>query len=137
MGWLLDTNVVRGLRRTSLLDGGDPAFRRWAARRPAGVDHISVVTMIELELSVRTLEQRDRARGMEARRWYDDQVLPEFDGRVLAVDAPVAQAAAALNGPDRDTLIAATASVHGLGIATRNVRAFAPYSLRVFNPWVG
>jgi predicted nucleic acid-binding protein len=35
-----------------------------------------------------------------------------------------------------DSLIAATARVHGLTIATRNVRDFAGLDVRVFNPFV-
>ena len=35
----------------------------------------------------------------------------------------------------RDTLIAATASVRGWIVATRNTSDFAPLGIQVFNPW--
>lgn len=37
--------------------------------------------------------------------------------------------------PVLDTLIAATATVHRLTVATRNVRDFASAGVSVFNPW--
>jgi toxin FitB len=51
----------------------------------------------------------------------------------------VAQACARLHVPDlrseRDALIAATALVHRLKVATRNVADFQPMGVEVFNPW--
>ena len=59
------------------------------------------------------------------RTWLDDHVLPAFAGRVLAIDAAVAQRCDRLHVPDRrserDALIAATALVHGMTVVTRNV----------------
>ncbi len=73
------------------------------------------------------------------RAWIDQQVLPRFDGRVLAVDTAVAQRCAQLHVPDpraeRDALIAATAMVHGLTVVTRNIADFEPTGVALFNPW--
>ena len=66
-------------------------------------------------------------------------VLPTFSGRILAIDTTVAQRCAALHVPnprsDRDALIAATALVHGLTVATRNVADFEGMGVDVLNPW--
>jgi predicted nucleic acid-binding protein len=66
-------------------------------------------------------------------------VIPEFSGRVLAVDARVALRCARLHVPDpaseRDALLAATALVHGLTVVTRNVADFAATGVPLFNPW--
>ena len=55
------------------------------------------------------------------------------------MDTAVAQRCAALHIPDprseRDALIAATALVHGMTVATRNVADFASTGVAVFNPW--
>ena len=58
----------------------------------------------------------------------DRHVLPTFSGRILPIDTAVAQRCAMLHVPnprsDRDALIAATALVRGLMVATRNVAGF-------------
>ena len=55
---------------------------------------------------------------------FDEQALPAFAGRVLAVGLSVARRCAALQVPDphaeSGALIAAAALVHGLTVATRN-----------------
>jgi hypothetical protein len=59
------------------------------------------------------MKRRDRKQGQVLRSWMDGHVLPAFLGRILAIDAAVAQRCAALLVPDpgseRDALIAAAA----------------------------
>ena len=73
------------------------------------------------------------------RSWLSDRVLPAFADRVLPIDTDVARRCAALHVPDpqteRDALIAATALVHGMTVATRNVADFAATGVPVINPW--
>jgi predicted nucleic acid-binding protein len=65
--------------------------------------------------------------------------LPSFDGRILSVDLAVAQRCAALQVPApieyRDSLIAATALVHGMTVVTRNVSHFQRAGAPIINPW--
>ncbi|MCP4936357.1 MAG: type II toxin-antitoxin system VapC family toxin, partial [bacterium] len=65
--------------------------------------------------------------------------LPRFEGRIFAVDVAVAQRCARLHVPDprseRDALIAATALVHGMTVATRNTPDFSPTGVQILNPW--
>ena len=65
-----------------------------------------------------------RRQGNRLRAWLDERVVTAFVGRVLAVDLEVARQAAQMHvpdpGPERDTLIAATAVVHGMQVVTRN-----------------
>jgi len=71
--------------------------------------------------------------------WLSGRVLVAFADRIIPIDLAVAQRAAALHTPDprpeRDALIAATATVHGLRIVTRNVNDFAPMGVDVVDPW--
>jgi predicted nucleic acid-binding protein len=73
------------------------------------------------------------------RAWLEDQVLPTFAGRVIAVDTAVARCCARLHVPDpradRDALIAAAALVHGMKVVTRNVADFAPTGVATIDPW--
>jgi predicted nucleic acid-binding protein len=58
---------------------------------------------------------------------------------MITVDTAVARRSATLHVPDprpvRDSLIAATALVHGLSVVTRNVADFASMGAEVIDPW--
>lgn len=94
---------------------------------------------MELELGVSLLERRDASQGARLRVWLEQQVLPEFVGRIIAIDEVVARRCAKLHVPDkrseRDALIAATALVHGLTVVTRNVADFEATGASLLNPW--
>jgi hypothetical protein len=67
------------------------------------------------------------------------QVLPAYFGRILPIDVQVAVRCGALHVPDRrsdrDALIAATALVHGMTVATRNTSDFQATGVTLLNPW--
>lgn len=138
MMYVLDTNVLSELRKVRL-GKADPNVAAFADRTDAGDLYVSAITLLELELGVLTIERKDPAQGAVLRSWLDRQVLPEFAGRTLPVDTAVALRRARLHSPDRrgerDALIAATALVHGMTVATRNVGDFQPTGVTVLNPW--
>jgi hypothetical protein len=134
--FLLDTNVISELRRP---DKADRNVVAWAGTVPAASFFLSAISILEIELGVLLIARKDVAQGAVLRAWIDDQILPRFDGRILAVDTAVAQRCARLHVPDRraerDALIAATALVHGLTVVTRNVADFEPVGVALLNPW--
>ena len=134
--FLLDTNVISELRRP---DKADRNVAAWANARPAASFFLSAISILEIELGALLIARRDAAQGVLLRAWIDQQILTRFEGRVLAVDTAVAQRCARLHVPDpraeRDALIAATALVHGLTVATRNVADFGSTGIAVINPW--
>ena len=85
------------------------------------------------------IERRDTMQGATLLRWLQQSVLMPHASRVLAVDERVARVAAGLQVPDprpiADTFIAATALVHGLTLATRNVGDFVGMGVALINPW--
>ncbi len=135
MSFLLDTNVVSELRRPA----ADPRVVEWAGSLARKDAFISVVTVREIEAGVMLLERRDRSQGALLRAWLEEKVIGGYADRILPVDLEVARRAAALHVPDprpeRDALIAATALVSGLTIATRNVTDFEPTGASLVNPW--
>ncbi|WP_290659124.1 type II toxin-antitoxin system VapC family toxin [Kocuria sp.] len=137
MSHLLDTNVISELRKPARR--ADPRVRSWVASRAATDLYLSAITILEVEIGIGRLARRDSIQAAHLRRWLDDDLLGSFAGRILAVDLPVARRAAYLHVPDprpeRDALITATASVHGLTVVTRNVRDFENLDVAVFNPW--
>lgn len=138
MMYLLDTNVVSELRKVRL-GKADANVVAWADSIDAAELFVSAITIMELELGVLSIERRDAAQGTVLRAWLERQVLPEFAERTLPIDTAVAQRCARLHVPDkrseRDALIAATALVHGMTVATRNVADFAPTGVAIIDPW--
>ena len=135
--YLFDTNVVSVLRKPSLLD-------RHVAERLAAIPEtrifFSVMTLMELELGVVSMERKDVEQGRHLRQWFEQMRSDMDDKRILPVSEHVALQCARLHVPDRrpqvDALIAATALIHDFQLVTRNVADFQGIDrLRIFNPW--
>lgn len=136
--YLLDTNVVSELRKTKRADKNVTA---WANGVPTAGLFLSVITVLEIETGILSVERRDPLQAALLRAWLEGQVLPAFADRILPVDTAVARCCAKLHVPDRrserDALIAATALVHGLTVVTRNTGDFEGTGVEWLNPWEG
>ena len=138
MMYVLDTNVVSELRKVRA-GKANPNVAAWAESVDAADLFVSVVTVMELELGILSIERKDATQGAVLRAWLELQVLPEFSERTLPIDTAVAQRCARLHVPDkrgeREALIAATALVHGMAVVTRNVVDFLSTGVTTLNPW--
>jgi toxin FitB len=136
--FLLDTNVVSELRKVQT-GKADPRVAKWTKSVDAADLFVSAISVYELEKGILLAERKDPSQGAKFRAWLNNQVLPAFAARILPVDAAVAQRGAQLSVPDprplHDSLIAATALVHGMTVVTRNVADFAPTGVGLLNPW--
>lgn len=136
--YVLDTNVVSELRKANS-GKADANVITWANSVPATSLFLSAISVLELEMGILLIERRDMAQGKLLRQWFEHQVLPAFEGRILVVDTAVARQCASLHVPDprsdRDALIAATAQVHGMTVVTRNVDDFKPTGVAILNPF--
>jgi toxin FitB len=134
--YILDTNVISELRKAKKTH---PNVKKWAESVPSASLYISVISVLELEIGILLVDRRDDEQGAILRSWMDLHVLPAFSGRILAIDTDVARRCATLHVPnprsDRDALIAATALVHGVTVATRNVADFERTGVGILNPW--
>ena len=138
MSLLLDTNVVSELRKAKT-GKINPNVKAWADSVVPTDLFISVVTLLEIEMGIGLMERRDLVQATLLRTWFNNHVLPAFEGRILVVDTAVALCWGNLHVPDprsdRDALIAATAIVHDMTVVTRNVADFKPTGVHILNPW--
>lgn len=135
--YLLDTNVISELRKARC----DHQVKLWASAQAPASLFISAITVMELETGILRVERRDPRQGRLLRLWLEEQVLPAFNGRILAIDTEISRRCAHLHVPDPrsecDALIAATALIHGLMVVTRNTQDFQHCRVPVLNPWIG
>ncbi|WP_417828210.1 type II toxin-antitoxin system VapC family toxin [Thalassospira sp.] len=136
--FILDTNVISELRRARQ-GKADQNVVAWAQSIEATSLYISVITVLEIETGILQIERRDADQGKMLGNWFENHVLKAFENRILTIDKAVARRCAQLHVPDpkseRDALIAATALVHGMTVATRNVKDFDQTGVQIFNPW--
>jgi toxin FitB len=135
MNVLVDTNVISELKRGR---GAAPHVVAWfAAMSPEGI-FTSVIVLGEIRRGIELVTRRDKLQAEALEQWYA-LVRERLGNRVLAVDEPVMAVWARISVPDMlpayDGLIAATALVHGLTIATRNTEDFRRAGAQVVNPW--
>lgn len=134
--YLLDTNVISAFRRPERLP---EKVQAWAESVESADFFLSAITILEIEQGILARERSDAAQGATLRAWFDEDVIPTFEDRILPFDADAARKCAALHVPDprpeRDAMIAATAIIHGLKVVTRNVVDFEKLEVMLIDPW--
>lgn len=132
--YLFDTNFVSELRKpkpqSSVIafhqDVDDAAM------------YVSVMTLGELRRGAELKFRNDATGGQALGRWVAS-VEASFGDRIVPVDREVADVWGRLmaqrSRPVVDTLIAATAIVHGMTLVTRNVRDVQDTGVRLVDPW--
>ena len=135
MKYLLDTNVLSALRNSRK----EPAVAGWARTVPTHNQFTSAICVGEIGIGIESLSRRDKPAGELIRGWLERQLLPAFASRVLPFDHECALAAARYRTPNgtltTDAMIAATAEVNELTVATRNTKDFAGFGVPLIDPW--
>lgn len=136
MSFLVDTNVISELQKG---ERAHPGVRAWMRSRPISDLFLSVVTLSEIETGILLLARKDARQAEGLRLWFDTRVRRQFAGRIIGIDETIALRCAPMHVPNKrpyaDSLIAATAQVHDLVVATRNTRHFEPLGVRLVDPW--
>lgn len=134
-GWLLDTNIVSELRKKERANAN---VRAWYEAIDAGAIWLSVLVVGEIRRGIETLKRRDERSARALDRWAG-RLEREHDSRILPVDRAIAlewgRLDAAFGLSPIDGLLAATARVHGLTLATRNTKHVLRSGVRCVNPF--
>lgn len=131
--YLLDTNVVSELRKRK----PHGAVLAWCRSLREEQIFLSAVTTGELQAGIELARAQDPQKASEIEHWLD-QLADSY--AILPMDTPCFREWGRLMHGKADELIedgmiAATARVHGLVIATRNESDFRRLGVDIFNPF--
>jgi predicted nucleic acid-binding protein len=134
MPYLLDTVTLSEFRKGRK---AHPSVGKW--QEGIGDTWLSVITLNEMHYGMRKVERKNPAFAAILAEWYRNVLCHPRRFRVVNVNRDIAEQAAnyraAFGTPLPDSLIAATAKVHNLTLATRNTADFAPCGIDLVNPW--
>lgn len=134
-GFLLDTNVLSEAARAH------PSKKVEAFLARPEEMWLSVVSLHELAFGLTRLADVQRRVRLEA--WLES-VKESFLDRLIPVDGKIAETAGRIRGASAligrvidplDSIIAATAIIRSLTLATRNTRDFGHLNVETLNPW--
>lgn len=131
--YLLDINVISELRKPK----PHGAVVAWFAHLRDDQHFVCAVTVGELQKGVEKTRQQNPQKANELESWIERICQT---ARVVSLDSNCFREWGRLmhRKPDQlieDALIAATARVHGLVVATRDEADFKHFDVEVFNPF--
>jgi len=135
VSYLIDTNVISELRKGKR---AAPAVASWFASLADDEVFLSALTLGEIRRGIESIRRRDSAAASALESWLG-RIAEAHRDRIVAVDRAIAEEWGRINAPDPlpviDGLLAATAKVAGLTLATRNTEDIARSGVNFFNPF--
>lgn len=138
MSLLLDTNVVSEWTKST----PDRRFVRWIGSIDSREAYLSVVTLAEVQRGIERLPAGRRRGRLFV--WLTQELMSVFTDRIIDIDRMIAAEWARLmvrcDSVGRpigslDGFLAATATVRGFTLVTRNASDFIATGVSVLNPW--
>lgn len=131
--YLIDTNVISELRKAR----PHGAVTSWIEGLRDDQLYLSAVTIGEIQIGIERTRRQDPQKAGEMDTWVDQL---EKTVNILAMDSQCFREWARLmDGKSddllEDAMIAATARVHALTVATRNEKDFALLGVELINPF--
>lgn len=135
MSYLIDTNVISELRKGKRADPGVVAWFSGLAEEEV---FLSVLTLGEIRRGIESIRRRDAAAAGALESWLG-RISELHRERIVSLDRAIAEEWGRINVPDPlpvvDGLLAATAKLMGLTLATRNTADVARSGVKLFNPF--
>ncbi len=135
MNYLIDTNIISEVRKGERCDANVAA---WYDRLDDADLYLSVLVLGEIRKGIERARPKAPARTKALEKWLAE-VREAFQGRILPVDDAVAEEWGRMAGgrstPTVDGLLAATAKVHRMTLATRNMADVDGLGAKLVNPF--
>jgi predicted nucleic acid-binding protein len=135
LSYLIDTNVISELRKGGRADSG---VKSWFAALADEEIFLSVLTIGEIRRGIESIRRRDLEAAAALDSWLG-RIYEAHRDRVVSIDRAIAEEWGRMSAPDPlpvvDGLLAATAKVSGLTLATRNVGDIMRTGVELVNPF--
>lgn len=110
----------------------------WFEGVSSGEVYLSALTVGEIRKGIENLRRRDESKAEALDTWLQE-LLEVYSDRILPINESIADQWGRFNVPDSlpvlDSLLAATASVHGLTLVTRNLKDVRRTGVDCLNPF--
>lgn len=132
--YLLDTNILLEMRKSR----ADQNVTAFVMNTESSALYVSVLTLGELRKGVALKQRTVPAAATTLSAWVDGMEF-SFSDRILGIDTATARLWGELSAQRPrsvvDTLLAATAMVHGLTLVTRNTSDVQDIDVKLLNPF--
>lgn len=138
MRLLLDTNVLSEITKPHPAE----TVLNWLHGLDEDRTFISIISIAEIRRGVALMDGGRKRDALD--KWLAHDLPQRFENRIIPVEGPVAlawgdlMALAKRSGrglSSMDGLIAATAIAHDLTLATRNIKDFDGFGIKIIDPW--
>jgi toxin FitB len=135
VNYLIDTNIISEVRKS---DKCDPNVAAWYDSIGGDNIYLSVLVLGEIRKGIERARPNKPEQARALDKWLS-AVKKSFAERILPIDQAVAEEWGRMSGkrpvPSIDALLAATAKVHRMTLATRNILDVADLGADVLNPF--
>jgi predicted nucleic acid-binding protein len=135
VNYLIDTNIISEVRKGERCDRHVAA---WFASIDDEAIYLSVLVLGEIRKGIERARRTEPARARALEKWLS-RLKQAYEEHILPIDQMVADEwgsmSATRSAPTVDVLLAATAKVHRMILATRNVADVTGLGADVLNPF--
>jgi toxin FitB len=135
VSYLLDTNVISELRKGSRADHN---VSSWFVGLGDDEIFLSALTLGEIRRGIESIRRRDAKTAGVLESWLG-RIVDQHSARIVPIDRTIADEWGRMSTPDPlpviDGLLAATAKVVGLTLATRNTADIERTDVSYVNPF--
>jgi predicted nucleic acid-binding protein len=135
VNYLIDTNIISEVRKGSACN---PRVAAWYVSIEDESIYLSALALGEIRKGIERARPKEPAKALALEKWLST-LSRSFAERILPVDRAVADEWGRMSAKRPvstvDALLAATAKVHGMTLATRNTSHVTDLGANVLNPF--